>query len=66
MSICGGCFQPFNPDDYLSFCNLCGAELTRQLEAMQEYQGEVLGLEVVASRVMFGERPRPLPQWKVG
>jgi hypothetical protein len=66
MSICGACYQSFDPDEYLNFYDRCGDQLTAQFDAMQEYRGEVLTMAQLSGRVMFGERELQQAAWRVG
>jgi hypothetical protein len=66
MRVCSECKSEFFPRDYLHSCDTCGEQLQRQYEALQEFRAGVLGLEVIASRVMFGASETKERVWRIG
>lgn len=55
---CCECGRDFLPDYYHEVCNLCGMELSRQFEKMQDFDSGELTLAEVVSRIVFGEKIR--------
>jgi len=66
MPSCSECSTDFTPRDYLHLCDMCGEQLQRSYDQLQEFRAGVLGFEVISGRVMFGESETKERVWRVG
>lgn len=66
MALCCECKRDFAPDYYHDVCNLCGMELSRQYERMQDFDSGELTLAEVVARIAEGARGPVRRRWRVG
>lgn len=64
--ICPECATNFTPDHFYEVCNICGDELQRQYEHMQNFDDSDMTIAVISSRVLFGVTPKWRRAWVIG
>jgi predicted amidophosphoribosyltransferase len=63
--ICPSCALDFTPDAYYDVCNVCGKELRRQYERMQDFESQELTLAALSAEITFGVTPRRGRMWTI-
>jgi hypothetical protein len=64
--ICPECATSFTPDRFYEVCNICGDELCRQYERIQDFDDSEMTLAVISSRCLFGMQRQTERAWVIG